>query len=78
MVEQKLYSFPKDLIASIKNARITIRDVSNLLMGQEVLQEQAKVLEEDEGLANVERCVKLYPKVIAKVSQNSDLKRRLV
>ena len=33
IVEQKLYSFPKDLSASISNARLTIRDVSNLLMG---------------------------------------------
>ena len=78
MVEQKLYSFPKDLSASIKNARLTIRDVSNLLMGQEVLQDNGKVLEKDEGLDNVERCVKLYPKVIAKISQNSGLKQRLV
>ena len=47
-------------------------------MGQEVLQDNGKVLEKDEGLDNVERCVKLYPKVVAKISQNSGLKQRLV
>ena len=59
---------PKDISVSIKNAKITIQNVSNLLMGQEVLQEAPRLLEEDEILETAQKCVKLYPKVFAKIS----------
>ena len=64
-----MYSLPKDISVSVKNAKITIQNVSNLLMGQEVLQEAPRLLEEDESLETAQKCVKLYPKVFAKISQ---------
>merc|ERR1712083_1084841 len=57
---------------------ITIQNVSNLLMGQEVLQEAPRLVEEDESLETAQKCVKLYPKVFAKISQKQELRKGLI
>ena len=47
-------------------------------MGQEVLQEVPRLLEEDESLETIQKCVKLYPKVFAKISQKQELRQGLI
>ena len=76
---KSLYSFPKDMAASIKNARVTIRDVSNMFLAQEVLQENLSNImkTDDKGLADADHCVKLFPKVVAKLGDNSELMSKL-
>ena len=73
-----MYSLPKDISVSIKNAKFTIQNVSNLLMGQEVLEEVPRFLEEDESIETAQKCVKLYPKVFAKISQKQELRQGLL
>ena len=47
-------------------------------MGQEVLQETPKILEEDESIETAHKCVRLYPKVFAKISQKHELRQGLL
>ena len=66
------------MAVSIKNARVTIRDVSNMLMGQEVLQENlCNTTKPDKALGDADHCVKIFPEVVAKLGDDSELKRKL-
>ena len=47
-------------------------------MGQEVLEEVPRFLEEDESIETAQKCVKLYPKVFAKISQKQELRQGLL
>ena len=47
-------------------------------MGQEVLEEVHRFLEEDESIETAQKCVKLYPKVFAKISQKQELRQGLL